>query len=179
MKLLLPLLTIFLASQSSAQEGEIRGRMICEVIDSRLVAARGEAPSTFKRYGNDFELGMSLNMEYALDDEGALLISLFEADGKDVLIDELFSADTFRGVSAITSVAEFRASYSEVSFGRFGISYKGSDQLFLKNGCADNGWLGHFVQTYVGGHLTEVVSLKCRPFVDAMDEVFARLSISG
>lgn len=177
MKSFLPLLTILLASQSSAQDGQIMGRMICDVVGSQLVAARGELPSEFMAYETGFQPGMSLNVDYALDDEEGFTISLGEPIGGSEFIEELFSAATFKGVSRTTDVAEFRASYSEASIGRFGMHYKGSDQLFLRDTCGNGDWLGHFVQTHVGGHFTQVVYLECRPFVDAIDDVLDRLAI--
>jgi hypothetical protein len=176
MKKLLSLVMISWASQSIAQDGSIFGSMICDVVASKTVAANEQI--AVNRNMNDFPSGMSLKLEYALADGAGLSIALFETDSGIRLIQEAFPVETFRGISPYSNLAEFRASYSEASIGRFGINYKGSDQLFIKNGCGNENWRGHFVQTYVGGHSTQVVSLDCRPVRNVADEFFSRLKAS-
>lgn len=178
MKAFLSVLIIFLGSQSFAQDGAIRGRLICEVVDSRLVTSSDTHSGMIAKHAEGFPLGMSLTLEYKLVDPEGLTITLYESNDRRRLIEEPFSAETFRGISPFTSIAEFKAPYSELSFGRFGINYKGNDQIFLKNGCGNGDWIGHYVQTHVSGHFTQVVSLSCRPTIDAASELLARLTVS-
>ena len=177
MKVLLSLVFAGLAGAVSAGESTISGRFTCDVIESRFVAAAPEYRDRISKAASGFPAGMSLTLDYVLDGARGLSVSLVEAGGGEVFFDEPFPAATFLGVSGITNVAEFRAPYSEVSFGRFGLNYKGSDQFFLKNGCGNGGWRGHYVRTHVSGHFTQVVTLACRPFVDATDAVLARLTV--
>lgn len=175
MRVFLSLILASLASQTIAQDSSIRGRMICDVVASKIVAATASSESAIIRSQVEFPRGMSLTLEYALVDGSGLSIAFYETNSGRVLIEEPFPADAFRGVSPYTNLAEFSAPYSEASFGRFGINYKGSDQLFIKNTCGNGNWRGHFVQTYVGGHVTQVVSLVCRPQSHDADELLSRL----
>jgi hypothetical protein len=177
MKVPLSLFFAGLAGAASAGEGTISGRFTCDVVKSRFVAAAPEYRDRVPTAGRGFPAGMPLTLDYVLDGAGGLSVSLGEAGGGEVFIDEPFPAATFAGVSGITNTAEFRAPYSEVSFGRFGLNYKGSDQVFLKTACGKGGWRGHYVQTHVSGYFTQVVTLECRPFVDAADAVLARLAV--
>ena len=176
LKALLSFLIAILASQSSAQDGAIRGRMLCEVMSNRFVAIRDGHSNTNISYGEGFSVGASLTFDYTLDEASGLSVFLGETNSGGVLFDEPFSADKFRGISPVTNNADFRASYSEVTFGHYRMNYKGNDQLYLKR-CRDDDWSGYYVQTYVGGQFTQVVTLNCRTFVDAVDEVLARLTI--
>lgn len=175
MKVLQFLLPALLATPSLAQDGEIRGRMICEVTSSRLVSEIDKSRPASASDKEDFSAGMTLYFEYALDGSMGLSISLGEPKDRSGLIDEPFSAETFSGISRFTNIAEFRAAYSEISFGKFGMNYKGSDQLLLRNRCGSRNWSGHFVRTQVSGQSTHVVSLECQPFIDAVDAVLHRL----
>lgn len=175
MRVFLSLIVASLASQTIAQDGSIRGGMICDVVASKIVAETASSESAVTRSQIEFPQGMSLTLEYALADGSGLSIAFYETKSGRLLIEEPFPADTFRGVSPYTNLAEFRAPYSEASLGRFGINYKGSDQLFIKNTCGNENWQGHFVQTYVGGHVTQVVSLACRPKNNDTDELLSRL----
>lgn len=147
--------------------------MICDVVASKTVALNERI--AVARNKSDFPSGMSLTLEYTLADGKGLSIAFYETVSGSRLIEELFPSDAFRGVSPFTDLAEFRASFSEASIGRFGVNYKGSDQLFIKNGCGDGNWRGHFIQTYIGADRTLVVSLDCRPTSNVADEFFSRL----
>lgn len=176
MKAFLTILAVFFASQSSAQDGAIRGRMICEVTGSRFVAASDGQSNTIFRNVESISPGATLTFDYTLDEASRLSIFLRDTNRGKALVDEQFSAKMFRGISWVTNKAEFRATYSEASFGKFRINYKGSDQLYLKR-CQNDYWSGHYLQTYASGKFTQVVSLNCRPFVDTVDDVLARLTI--
>lgn len=164
------------AMPGSANDDTAWGRMICEVVDSRIILADDTHPGFGSRLREDFSTGTEFHFEYGLDDASELTIYLGEAATRNVLIDERFLASNFKGVSRLTNYAEFRAAFSEATFGQYRINYKGSDQLFLKNRCDGEEWSGHFVRTHLSGLFTQVVSLECRTFVDARDDVFARLS---
>ena len=152
--------------------------MVCSVVASKAVARAPAGNALLTDDKGKFPLGMSLTLEYSLTELGEVAIVFHETVGGRRLIEESFPGDTFRGISPYTYLAEFKASYSEASFGRYSINYKGSDQLFIKTGCGDGNWQGHFVQTYVGGHATQVVSLDCRPKQHAADEFLSRLKAS-
>lgn len=172
MKNLLFILITVWATQSMAQDGAIRGSIVCNVVASKLVAT---IPIVSPNRQDEFPLGMSMTLEYTLGDDNDLMMAFLETDSGKWLIQEPFPTETFKGISPYSNIAEFRAPYSEASVGRFGINYKGSDQLFIKNGCGNGNWRGHFIQTYVGGHHTQVVSLDCRVVRDASDEILSRL----
>ncbi len=161
---------------AGADDGAASGRMICEVVGSRIVPAGETPPVIGSRVRDDFPAGSLLVVEYGLDEASGLTIHLGEPAGQTTLIDETFSAGGFRGVSRVSNIAEFRAAYSEASFGQYHLNYKGSDQLFIKNRCDGRKWSGHFVRTHLSALFTEVVSFDCRHTVDARDEIVARLS---
>lgn len=162
---------------ANANDDAAWGRMICAVVGSRTISADDTHPEFVPRFRDDFPIGTEFDFEYGLDDASGLTIHLSETAKRNVLIDETFPANKFRGISQVTNIAEFRATYSEATFGQHRMNYKGSDQLFLKNRCEGEEWFGHFVQTHVSGVFTQVVSLECRTFVDAREEVFARLLV--
>ena len=170
-------LLVFLGATmpASASENAAWGRMICEVVGSRIVPADITHTEFTARHSEDFAAGTEFSFDYGLDDASGLKIHLSEAAKRSVLIDETFPASKFRGISQVTNTAEFRATYSEATFGQYRMNYKGSDQLFLKSRCEGKEWSGHFVQTHRSGLFTKVISLECRSFVDGRDEIFARL----
>ena len=178
MKAVLSVLVAFLASQSFAQDDPVRGRMICEVIDSRFVPASDDTSETHVGHGEGYLSGTTFIIDYTHDVENGLTMYLAEPDRKNVLIEEPFPADSFKGISRITNNAEYRTTYSEASLGKFSMNYKGSDQFYIRK-CSAEEWQGSYIQTYVSGHFNQVVSLKCRTFVDAIDEVLARLKLSN
>lgn len=161
---------------ANANDDAAWGRMICEVVGSRTITADDGHPEFGSRFREDYPIGTEFDFEYGLDDASGLTINLRDTAKRDVLIEETFPANKFRGISQVTNIAEFRATYSEATFGKHRMNYKGSDQLFLKNRCEGEEWSGHFVQTHISGVFTQVVSLECRTFVDARDEIFSRLS---
>jgi hypothetical protein len=160
---------------ANANDNTAWGRMICVVVGSRTISADDTHSEFGSRLREDFPIGTEFDFEYGLDDASGLTIHLSETAKLDVLIDETFPANKFIGISQVTNIAEFRATYSEATFGQHRMNYKGSDQLFLKTQCGGEEWSGHFVKTHISGVFTQVVSLDCRNFVDARDEVFARL----
>ncbi|WP_149866488.1 hypothetical protein [Tropicimonas marinistellae] len=149
--------------------------MNCEVVASRTVSSGDRQSLADTGNGAEHAPGTTLVVDYKHDTSNGLTIYLGEPNRANVLIEEPFPASSFEGVSRFTNVAEYRNTYSEVSFGRHGMNYKGNDQLFLKEKCRGGDWSGHFVQTSVSGHFTQVVSLRCQPFVHVIDDVFARL----
>ncbi|MDU8945771.1 hypothetical protein [Ovoidimarina sediminis] len=161
---------------ANANDDVAWGRMICEVVGSRIISEDGTHPEPASRPNESFLKGTEFDFEYGVDDALGLTIHLRETANRNVLINETFPMKSFSSISQVTNIAEFRAPYSEATFGQHRMNYKGSDQLFLKNQCGGKEWSGHLVRTHVGGLSTHVVSLKCRTFVDARDEVFARLS---
>ena len=179
MKILPFLLPALFAAPSSALDSEIRGRVICEVTGSSLDSEIDKSRPASLSYRGDFSEGMSLYFEYALDASKGLSISLGEPRDRGGMIDEPISAKTFNGVSRFTNVAEYRAAYSEFSFGRFGMSYRGSDQLAHRNCFNSMDWSGHFIRAHVSGHSKQVVSSACRPFVDAANAILDRLRKPG
>ncbi len=172
----IPLVLFGATMPANALDDAAWGRMICEVVGSRIVPADDIHTATVPRLKGDFPEGTEFHLEYGLDDASGLTIYLSETAKRIVLINETFSADKFRGISQVSNIAVFRETYSETSFGPYWMNYIGSDQLFIKNRCDGKEWSGHFVQAHVSGLFTQVVSLKCRNFVDAREEVFARLA---
>lgn len=175
MKAVLAFLLICLASPSFALEDPIRGRMVCEVLSSRFAPTDADSFVSNARYGQGFSSGVTLIIDYTHDPASGLSLYLGEPNRANVLIEEPFPTHSFKGFSAITNDAEYRTAYSEVTLGKHLVSYKGSDQLFIKKSCDAEEWTGHYVQTYVAGLFVQVVSLRCRTYVDAFAEVLARL----
>lgn len=178
MKAILAVSVTLLGSQSFAQENPVSGRMICEVLTSEFVPASEDFAISNDIRGEGFLSGTTFFIDYTHDLETGINIFLGEPNRANVLIDEPFPASSFKGVSRITNIAEYRTTYSEVSFGEYSMSYKGSDQFYLRK-CSSEEWKGFYVQTYVSGHYKQVASLNCRTFVDAIDEVLARLKLSN
>lgn len=169
-------LLFLLAAPAAAQERAVAGRMICEVTDSRFAPAGPARWDRAMAAGRQFAPGTLFTFDYALTEGRGLTVSLAAADRRSPLIDEPFAGGDFTGISGFSKSAEYRAAYSELSLGRHGINYKGSDQLYLKN-CGPEGWTGHFVQTHVSGLFTQVVSLDCHPVSDATGDVLDRLAL--
>ncbi len=171
------LVIVFGSTSASYANGEVaRGRMICEVVDIRTVTPNDLQSGNHLDHGRDFQLGNEFNFEYGFSGDAGFSIYLSDASGKGILIDEAFSISDRIGISRTTGIAEFRAPYSEASFGLHRMNYKGNDQLFLKSGCNGRKWSGHFLQTHVSRILTTVVSLDCRATIDALDDVLVRLA---
>ena len=171
-----PLAFLGATMSANASDDAAWGRMNCEVVGSRIVSADNTHTEFVLRLKSDFPFGTEFSFEYGLHDASGLTIYFSETATRNVLINETFSANNFRGISQVSNMAEFGTTYSEASFGRYLLNYKGSDQLFIKNRCDGQEWSGHFVQPHVSGLFTQVVSLECRNFVDARDDVFARLA---
>jgi len=172
----LPLVLLAAVAPASSNADAAWGRMICEVVGSRIVSAEGAQAEFVSHLKDDFPTGTEFHFEYGLDDASGLTFYLSETAKRNVLINETFLANDFRGISKVDNMAVFGATYSEASFGQYWLNYKGNDQLFIKNGCDGRKWSGHFVQTHVSGIFTQVVTLECRNFVDAREEVFALLA---
>lgn len=175
MKAIFAFLIICWASPSFAQDEPIRGRIICEVLSSRFAPADGYSFVPDAGYSGRFSSGVTFIIDYTHEPASGLSLYLGEPNRTNVLIEEPFPTRSFKGVSLITNHVEYRKPYSEITLGEHLVSYKGNDQLFVKKSCNAAEWNGHFVQTYVAGHFTQVVALKCRTFVDAIAEVIARL----
>ena len=178
MKAILAILIAFLGSQSFAQEDPIRGRMICEVLVSKFVPTSDEHTISNDIRNKGYSPGTAFNFDYTHDLENGIEIYLGAPNRTNILIEEPFPASSFKGISRITDSAEYRTTYSEVSLDKFSMNYKGNDQLYLKK-CGSEEWEGFYVQTYVSGQHTQVVSLKCSTFVDAIDVVLSRLKLGN
>ncbi len=174
MKTLPAILITLLPAQSLAQEDPIRGRFLCEVLSNQFVQSGNVPANADVEYPEGHLPGANFVIDYTLDPVSGLTIYLGEPNRTSILIEEPFPTNSFKGVSKITHKAEYRSTFSEVSLGRHSVSYKGSDQLSIKRSCGA-AWSGHFVQTYVSGQFKQVVSLTCRPFVNAAEEMLARL----
>jgi hypothetical protein len=175
MRAFVSLFISLLATDASAQDGTIIGRMYCEVIGSRFVVTHETGASTGKK--ESFPYGLPLTFDYVLDLDDGFAILFGETQTGRMVVAEPFPVEAFRGISRITNVAEFRTPYSELSFGRHRINYKGVDQLYLRGDYLGDGWSGHLVRSHVSGLFSQVVSLTCHSFVDAVEEVLARLAV--
>jgi len=175
MKASVAFLIMSLASPTFAQDDAISGRMICEVLESRFVPADGDVSVSNIRYDEVFSPGVTFIINYTHDPATGLSFYLGEPNRTNVLIEELFPMRSFKGVSAITNLAEYRQPYSDVTLGEYMVNYEGSNQLFIKRSCNSEDWKGYFVQTYVSGLVTQVASLRCRTFAGTFAEVVARL----
>lgn len=174
MKTVTAILVTLLPMQSLAQDDPIRGRFVCEVLANQFVAHGIDSERFDDQYPAGHKPGATFIVDYTFDLSNGLTIYLGEPNRSKVLIEEPFPTSSFKGISKITHTAEYRSTYSEFSLGKFSVNYKGNDQLSIKKYC-DGGWSGHYVQTYASGFFTQVVSLDCRPFVDATEELLARL----
>lgn len=179
MKIVLSIIFGFLAAHSSAHEQTIAGRMICEVVASKIVPTNKELKVPIAVHTETYSPGEKFNFDYTLYVEEGLEIFLGVPNRSSVLIAEPFPQNSFKGVSKVTRGGEYRTAYSEVSFNDHLISYKGNDQLFLRSTCASDEWRGFYVETYVSSHFWQVVTLQCITFVDAYDEVLARLAATN
>ncbi|WP_141118021.1 hypothetical protein [Leisingera sp. JC1] len=174
MRLLFALLLTVAAAPSFAQDGLIAGRISCLAAGSRNAALNGSQTGLPARHSSTFPADASLIFEYVLDHSGRLEVLFREENREAVYFEDPFLAQGFEGFSPFAGVAEFNSNYREFSLGRHHINYSGNDQLFLKR-CSGTGWRGHYVQTFFGGHGTQVTKLLCETEVDAIDEVLARL----
>ncbi len=176
MKAILAILLTLLPEQSMAQEDPIRGRFHCDVLANRFVPTDNKVTKPKVEVPKGYTPGTTLIVDYTLDPTSGLTIYLGEPNRANVLIEEPFPESSFKGISKITHKAEYRSTFSEFSLGKYSVNYKGNDQLNIKRSCS-TGWSGHYVQTYVSGHFTQVVSLSCRPLVNATEDLLDRLKL--
>ncbi|WP_170763701.1 hypothetical protein [Ruegeria lacuscaerulensis] len=176
MKAIPAILIALLPTQSLAQEDPIRGRFLCEVLSNRFVPSDNDRTVSDVGHPMGHLPGSTFIVDYTLEPESGLTIFLGEPNRTNVLIEEPFPTSSFKGISKITNKAEYRSTFSEFSLGKYSVNYKGNDQLSIKSYCGAE-WSGFYVQTYASGLYTQVVSLTCRPFVDATAELLDRLKL--
>lgn len=174
MRVLFALLLTVAAAPSSAQDRLTAGRISCLAVGSDYVATDGPRPGGKTGHSSIIPADTSLIFEYLLDHSGRLDVFFREENHEAVYFEDPFLAQGFEGFLPFAGVAEFNSNYREFSLGRHHINYSGNDQLFLKR-CSGTGWRGHYVQTFFGGHSTQVTKLLCETEVEAIDEVLARL----
>lgn len=162
------------AAQSSAQDDPVAGRMLCHVTGSQYVTPSDARVTRSNKRTDGFSTGTSYLFEYALDEIGGLVVFFGDQSREEILIYDPFSNKGFKGLSPFIGIAEFETNYRNLSFGHFQINYSGEDQLYLKR-CSGNDWTGHYVQHYFGGHFSQVATLNCRPEIDSVDEILARI----
>lgn len=175
MRFLLIALLTFWVAPSVAEEGPVVGRMSCEIKHVRFVATQGGALNDTITRRQDFLPGMTLGVDYRIGDGGVLTLMTGTPDRPNGLISETFAPDSYRGISPFTGSAEFRAGYSELTLGRYGINYKGNDQLHLRL-CGESLWQGQFVHAHVSGLFTQVLSLECRAGAGRVESFLGRLA---
>ncbi|MEW2912826.1 hypothetical protein [Leisingera sp. JC11] len=174
MRVLVSLLLSVVAAPSSAQDDLIAGRISCFAAGSHYVATDRSHSGMKNGQSSSIPAGAALIFEYMLDHSGRLEVFFREENRMSVYFEDPFLAQGFKGFSPFAGVAEFSSNYRKFSLGRYHINYSGNDQLFLKK-CSGTDWRGHYVQTFFGGHHTQVTNLHCQTEVDAVDEVLARL----
>lgn len=175
MRFLVSLLLAASAAPSSAQDGLIAGRIACLAAGSQYVASDRSQSARKTGHNSSFPADVSLIFEYMLNPSGRLEVFFRQENRETVYFEDPFLAGAFRGLSPFAGVAEFSSNYREFTLGRHHINYSGNDQLFLKK-CSGTDWHGHYVQTFFGGHHTQVTTLLCETEVDAVEEILARLS---
>lgn len=176
MKLILAILLTLYPAQLLAQDDPIRGRFHCDVVANRFVTSDNDQTISKGELPEGYAPGTTLIVDYTHDPASGLTIYLGEPNRVNILIEEPFPESSFKGISKITRKAEYRSTFSEVSLGKFSVNYKGADQLNIKRTCSA-GWSGHYIQTYVSGRFSQVVSLECRPLVNATEDLLARLKL--